>query len=386
MISRGLIERIFSAFSIERWNDHPRPLSLTEMDKQAHKAVIAVSIACSMDGMTGKLPEVVEGLVYGFLQRAVLTDMKPPVFYWLMETSKPAVDDFVLKTLEKDTGALKGDFHRAFGEFLVSGPADAEVERLLGATHYLATLWEFDLIAPLCQKLYGFEETQARIKSQLLKYRDIPLVEEKIASAAMAEKEKGLAAFVDLAGQLRFQKRWTGTPRVPETSVLGHALFVALMAYFLSSETGSGRDRSTWNFIAGLFHDLPEVLTRDIISPIKRNVEGLEDLLKGYEETMMEERIVPLLPERMRGLARELTAREFEDREFEMEGVPGKVRIDGTLVNYCDKYAAFIEAALSMRHGIRSSHLEAGYSSFLKDYGNFRFGDENLAYLADYFR
>lgn len=133
MISRGLIERIFSAFSIERWNDHPRPLSLTEMDKQAHKAVIAVSIACSMDGMAGKLPEVVEGLVYGFLQRAVLTDMKPPVFYWLMETSKPAVDDFVLKTLEKDTGALEGDFHRAFGDFLVSGPADAEVERVLGA-------------------------------------------------------------------------------------------------------------------------------------------------------------------------------------------------------------------------------------------------------------
>ena len=39
-----------------------------------------------------------------------------------------------------------------------------------------------------------------------------------------------------------------------------------------------------------------------------------------------------------------------------------------------------------MRHGIRSSHLEAGYSSFLKEYGNFRFGEENLAYLADYFR
>jgi putative hydrolase of HD superfamily len=147
-----------------------------------------------------------------------------------------------------------------------------------------------------------------------------------------------------------------------------------------------GLERSTWNFIAGLFHDLPEVLTRDIISPIKRNVEGLEGLLKNYEETMMEERIVPLLPQRMRGLARELTAREFEDREFEMDGVPGKVWIDGTLVNYCDKFGAFIEAALSMRHGIRSSHLEAGYSGFLRDYGNFRFGEENLAYLADYFR
>ena len=34
----------------------------------------------------------------------------------------------------------------------------------------------------------------------------------------------------------------------------------------------------------------------------------------------------------MRDLARELTAREFEGREFEMDGVPGKVRIDGIRV------------------------------------------------------
>jgi len=39
-----------------------------------------------------------------------------------------------------------------------------------------------------------------------------------------------------------------------------------------------------------------------------------------------------------------------------------------------------------MRHGIRSSHLEAGDSGFLRDSGNFRFGDENLVCLADTFR
>ncbi len=39
-----------------------------------------------------------------------------------------------------------------------------------------------------------------------------------------------------------------------------------------------------------------------------------------------------------------------------------------------------------MKGGIRSASLEAGYSGFLRDYGNFRFGEENLAYLADYFR
>ena len=32
MISKGLMELIFSASSIERWNDHPRTAQFTEID------------------------------------------------------------------------------------------------------------------------------------------------------------------------------------------------------------------------------------------------------------------------------------------------------------------------------------------------------------------
>ena len=46
------------------------------------------------------------------------------------------------------------------------------------------------------------------------------------------------------------------------------------------------------NYFTGLFHDLPEVLTRDIISPVKRSVEGLSDLIKGYEERADGERSI----------------------------------------------------------------------------------------------
>lgn len=41
MISSGLITRLFDAASIQRWNDHVRPVEFTELDKQAHKIIIA---------------------------------------------------------------------------------------------------------------------------------------------------------------------------------------------------------------------------------------------------------------------------------------------------------------------------------------------------------
>ena len=36
-----LIYKLFDAANMHRWNDHLRPIDLTEIDKQAHKAAIA---------------------------------------------------------------------------------------------------------------------------------------------------------------------------------------------------------------------------------------------------------------------------------------------------------------------------------------------------------
>ena len=42
------------------------------------------------------------------------------------------------------------------------------------------------------------------------------------------------------------------------------------------------------NFFSSLFHDLPEILTKDIISPVKSSVEGLEDIIKEFEKKQVE--------------------------------------------------------------------------------------------------
>ena len=102
--------------------------------------------------------------------------------------------------------------------------------------------------------------------------------------------------FIDLVGQLRFQKRWAQSPRVPETSVMGHVLIVAILGYFCAAELGACDERIVNDFLCGLFHDLPEVLTRDIISPVKTSVEGLDDLIKDIEKRQVAEKLLPLLP------------------------------------------------------------------------------------------
>ena len=76
---------------------------------------------------------------------------------------------------------------------------------------------------------------------------------------------------------------------------MGHMLIVGILGYVLSVEIGACERRICNNYFTGLFHDLPEVLTRDIVSTVKRSVAGLDELIKGIEHRLIDEKLLPHL-------------------------------------------------------------------------------------------
>lgn len=160
--------------------------------------------------------------------------------------------------------------------------------------------------------MYGVEQIKEAIEGELESYRDLAGVQ----NLSLVRKTHN---FLDLVGQLRFQQRWTKSQRIPAMSVMGHMLVVAILAYLCSVQAKACDSRVKNNFFAGLFHDLPEVLTRDIVSPVKRSIEGLEDLIKTIENRQIAERILPLLLESWHGELKYYIEDEFA----------GKVLVDG---------------------------------------------------------
>ena len=205
--------------------------------------------------------------------------------------------------------------------------------------------------------------------------------------------------FIDLIGQLRFQKRWAQSPRVPETSVMGHVLLVAIMGYFCAIKLGACDERIVGDFLCGLFHDLPEVLTRDIVSPVKRSVPGLDDLIKKIEERLVAEKILPLLPYSWHEDIIYYTQNEFTNRAKvdgkiiqttieelnEKYNSAGFYAIDGTVLKACDNLAAFVEVWLSRRYGITSPHMEEGERSIRELYRDKVIGGIDFGRVYDEF-
>lgn len=79
MFSPGLIEQFFSSAFIQRWNDYPRMVELVELDKQAHKFIIAYFLSHMEDEEINQL-HLIEAGIFEFLRRGVVTDIRPDVF------------------------------------------------------------------------------------------------------------------------------------------------------------------------------------------------------------------------------------------------------------------------------------------------------------------
>ncbi len=396
MITRGLLEKFYEAASIQRWNDHARPGELVELDKQAHKIMIAYLIAKYEEndrGINIDWIKLIEGGIFEFLQRVILTDIKPTVFHKMMKHKGKELNEYVLKQIDSDIKDLKGEFKDKFRKYLFDTDYAKIEKHILTAAHYLATNWEFKLIYHLNPFIYRIDRTKEEIENRLEDFYDLVGVQK----ITLQKKSYG---FIDLCGQLRFQKRWAGSPRIPQTSVLGHMLIVAMMCYMGAVEIGAADKRIYNDFYAGLFHDIAEVLTRDIISPIKRSVPGLDTIIKEYEKSQIEEVLYPLLPGYMQKEIEYYIEDEFENKIT----IDGKIvkgisseeinvsynsneynPVDGHLIKAFDDLAAFIEASISINYGITSRHLIEAKSNLIKKYKGKWIAGLNFGDLFSYF-
>ena len=378
MIRKALILRIFDAAYMQRWNDKVRPVELVELDKQAHKMVIAFFLGKFEEKSPGfSWIEVIEGGIFELLQRLVITDLKPPIFYKIKEdrTKYKRLNEWVYKEVEPIISPLGKDFCRRFKAYFHS-PAGNINKKILSAAHFYATKWEFDIIERANPEGYEIAAIKQALQKKQEQYAGL-------TGMIRMKEEARYRDFIDLCGQLRFQARWANLHRVPKTSVIGHSLFVALLAYLFSHEISACDRRSSNNFFTGLFHDLPEVLTRDIISPVKRSVEGLSELIKQYEKEQMGKEVYGLIPKEWHKEVRMFTEREF-DTVITVRGRRKKINSDeiterynedifnprdGQLVKAADSLAAFIEAYAAVRNGSSSREFQEAKLSFKDTYG-----------------
>lgn len=393
MITKSLITLIYESASIQRWNDHIRPWTgFTELDKQAHKMFYAYVLA-KCEGEAVDMKKLIEGGIFEFFHRSIMTDIKPPIYHKLIKEKGEQIDRWVLNELKNDLSQIGGGFFERMEEYFTNRQYSSLEKQILRAAHYHASNWEFKIIYPLNTQTFGIEQVKREMAEGLADC-------DTFNGFRYFSGSEYLQLFLSLIGKLRYQQRWAKAVRVPQTFVMGHMLVVAILSYFCALELENPCDTRLVNsFIGGLFHDLPEVLTRDIVSPVKNSVKGLDSIIKDIEQEQVKEIIFPLIPPAWRKefsyyLDNEFASRIQDNGEIKIvtsEDITASYNssdynpIDGEIIRGCDHLSAYYEAYMSLSYGIRSEQMQGGYDHLHERYKNKTIAGIDFASMFGYF-
>ncbi len=361
VLSRRVVERLYRSTVIQRWTDHARPASLTVTGKTGQQMALAWLLGHSVESDDFDWIWLIEAGLFELLRKCVLTDIKSQVFQRMVRDTdaRDDLNEFVLAELKPELGDLGIGMYERMTEFLEyegeyyqavakGSAADSKIEfTVLRAASLLATRWEYELLAPTNPNVFE------NIGSQL--ERDV----EHFAPTIASVDEQILQSFTSLLGQLRLQERWSQTPILPTRSVMDHEMMVGALAYLTVTEDHRDANQRRYNaFFGGLFHDFPEALTRDIVSPVKRISEKVEMAISRYEGEQLDKTVPLILPARLHDEFKCFTVGEFKEKAWPMpELSDGSNHYDGSVIKSCDLFAAFMEAYYSIRFGVGSPDL-----------------------------
>lgn len=387
MLTQKFALKIFEGFSIQRWTDLIRPFDIVEMDKAGEKMVLAYIIGkCEeQKGVFVDWTWMIYASLFDILKKIALCDIKAPIQQilkkdyaseylrlneWILNQYKPLIDD---SALFSQFTIYEGQ--RA-GTFDIPEKSRA-AERILSAANKFATMRELQMLS-IVNEPERLEKINKELLADLQGYLDFTGLQ------LLMTRQKSYD-FIMKIEQLRFQTRWNQTPRVPKTSVLGHCFFVAVITLLLCRQSGQKmcEKRLINNYFSALFHDLPEAVTRDIISPVKQATDELPSIVKRIEDEIVNKELVPLMEPYFSDELMYFTSDEFSNRIKDKKGnaevvswedLNGKYNqddfspVDGRTVRIADHLSALLEADSSIKHGITSNHLEYGRNSMISHY------------------
>ena len=386
-MKKEFARKIFEGFSIQRWNDFVRPFDLVEMDKAAEKMVLAYLIG-KYEEHNGKFIDwewIIYASVFDLLRKISLCDIKAPVQQMLKRefpNEYMRLNEWVLNqyiTLIQDE-ELFSNFTIYVGQKAGTFELPEELTpslKVYNAAHKFATIREMEMLS-VVNESERMNDIRVALEAEIQPYLELEGVQK------LMTHQKAFHFLLKIE-QLRFQTRWNQTPRVPATSVLGHCFYVAVMTLLLGRESNPNMcsRRVVNNFFSALFHDLPESVTRDIISPVKQATDDLPNIVKKIEDEIVNKELVPLMEPFFEKEIIYYTSDEFTNRILDKKGNIKHVSwddlndkynsaefepIDGRLVRVCDHFSALMEADISIKHGITSSHLISGREGTLNHY------------------
>ena len=349
-----VVTALESMLALQRWNFLPRVETWVEAENAAYVTHMGYAIGRACGLRTEELEVLLIRSLLKSLNKHYLTDISLPVREQLKAKNLKAwtglVDAAAKKTARLFPGRLGDELYGYLTDkpcYQIAGrPARAciEVENVIKFAQLRVAYEE----CATNQQVYNAE--YAPIIADLKKRMTQVPGYRKYAQVLAKHPEYFLRI-----KRLKHLRRWNRINRMVVSSVLGHVHLVAVLIVVLGRLSG---DKTTKHFfyealLKGLFHDVPESLTGDIITPVKAELARHDDGLLGEVETALTQDFTASAPPGVKEdlenyhLLREMDARY----QFSVD----------SLVKSCDRLALVLECIYEKSTGMQTAEIAAAY-------------------------
>jgi len=224
-------------------------------------------------------------------------------------------------------GPIIGKEFQEFVEVLESNQAIDKEQMVLSYGKYVSAYYEAEFNSRIYPEVYAgpLEKIKQKLNaprfSEFRKHIDV-------------SKISGPIQFLLSIRRLQSALRWNRLKRAYPISVMAHLFLVSVISFIIFRLEKRTDTEVTEAILRSLYHDVPETITGDIITPTKKATPGLEEIIGQIEEELVEEHLL----HHIRGQAFEA---DYHKRLLHPWGDSL-----GKLVKQADHLSAFLEARI----------------------------------------
>ena len=260
-------------FSMYRWNTRPSLIKFTEADNAYHGLVLSLFSVCSQE--SSRATRFLQKRIVKEFPKIVLSDISLDTKNRII-LKNSSVWDKVLQSTYCDLKLIIDD-ETINSAIFMEDSLSHEDSKKSALISLLVALGEVQLNRKVFPQYYSQSYEELKEKLQLMDY---------IGKDELIELSESL---FHTTLRLNTIIRWNNNHRNVISSVASHSFFVTASTLFLTIIYGCDENTAYKALAAAILHDLPEAFTGDVITPTKKKVEGLEEIISEIENDFIDE-------------------------------------------------------------------------------------------------
>lgn len=366
-MAKTLIGAIETLMSLQRWNVMPRVENWSEGENIAFTTHVVYSLGRQLNWNDEKLEHGILRSLFKSFNKHYLADIPVKSRAVLKQISDSENPDAYPKLINETAKISAKLFPRSlvkyfeqymtlYGDYEITGGESEkkEIEELISFSQNKVALDECETNL----KVYpnrGYEEIKADIE------RKIGLL---VRHEEFNKEYNEILGYLGAIKNLKYLRRWNRINRTVESSVLSHTFVVTLLSILFSNmakDTDFAPVDPRFVFhsmLRAMFHDFPESLTGDIITPVKEILNssspGIWDKVELILLNSFKNEYVP------RGIKEDIKTLElFQDlSDSENYSV-------SSMVKDCDRLALILECHLEFENGNKNKEMLGAYKDYI---------------------